>query len=500
MHLLFLCILGLILGTGIFMYIIIMGPTPYHRDGVIGKVHKIMMAAPLSCGVFLLSAFFGCNQRRTRGACFRCTSHLTGERHWYMVAFYICLVWPVEFMYLIMTLPSLEVSLLSKAVSWGLVLISEVLYGFAVFADPGLVTPLDQLDAQRQCSAAKKWNATKRKHWSRNHRTSQVARDAAMSNGAARKGATFSFSPEEEYILNRRYVVDGMIFALAGEEEVDTHYSQAEKDYCALDTTAKVGFGSTCNTCNVRRPSRSRHCRLCGKCVRRFDHHCPWINNDVGEGTQRYFLGFLFFHAVSCTWAFWDLYRAIKQFLVVRNAWGWRIMTHRGVIPLSLGDYFVIIVNYQMMNFCLLFFAFLIALVLYGFWVYQMSYALANITMNEMVKIEEVGSFVEELPSLDLVYQEAVRIRTRLEEVAPRKPKALLKVVEPPHPRENPEFSEGTKKNKKYRKQVRKMIEKDLVVLYNRGWWANLQEVFFPYAAVTDRRVAAVSKVARKYR
>ncbi|CAF2411056.1 unnamed protein product [Rotaria sp. Silwood2] len=50
-----------------------------------------------------------------------------------------------------------------------------------------------------------------------------------------------------------------------------------------------------CTWCLVRRPLRSKHCRECRRCVARFDHHCPWVDNCVGDKTLPYFTGFVFF-------------------------------------------------------------------------------------------------------------------------------------------------------------------------------------------------------------
>ena len=48
-----------------------------------------------------------------------------------------------------------------------------------------------------------------------------------------------------------------------------------------------------CADCEVVRTDRSRHCSICNKCVERFDHHCPWINNCVGLDNHGVFMCFL---------------------------------------------------------------------------------------------------------------------------------------------------------------------------------------------------------------
>lgn len=60
-----------------------------------------------------------------------------------------------------------------------------------------------------------------------------------------------------------------------------------------LELLKKVHPVELCPECEVIRSHRSKHCGTCNRCVERFDHHCPWVNNCVGVNNHNPYLVFI---------------------------------------------------------------------------------------------------------------------------------------------------------------------------------------------------------------
>ncbi|GBE59818.1 zinc finger DHHC domain containing protein [Babesia ovata] len=47
-----------------------------------------------------------------------------------------------------------------------------------------------------------------------------------------------------------------------------------------------------CVACRLYKPPRVKHCYECGRCISRFDHHCPWMSNCIGSNNYKMFMLF----------------------------------------------------------------------------------------------------------------------------------------------------------------------------------------------------------------
>lgn len=64
-----------------------------------------------------------------------------------------------------------------------------------------------------------------------------------------------------------------------------------------------------------RKPDRTHHCRLCDSCIRRMDHHCPWIANCVGYANYKFFFLMVLYGALCCIILMGTFWETVYVFL-----------------------------------------------------------------------------------------------------------------------------------------------------------------------------------------
>merc|ERR1712142_205222 len=69
-----------------------------------------------------------------------------------------------------------------------------------------------------------------------------------------------------------------------------------------------------CHTCRLVKPPRAKHCKITNRCVRHFDHYCPYIYNTVGFKNRHYFAGFTTAITLICLSAHYMSYIYVKHF------------------------------------------------------------------------------------------------------------------------------------------------------------------------------------------
>ena len=154
-----------------------------------------------------------------------------------------------------------------------------------------------------------------------------------------------------------------------------------------------------CRTCGIKcRPARSKHCSVCDRCVAKFDHHCPWINNCVGEKNVKWFLTFLLVHLLMC------LYVCVLTIAFMRMEF-LRAKERHGDLPVGEGVVALANTLLILVHFCFGLYPIqsvttimtgVLSLMLGGFFSYHMRLAAINITTNEMYKYDNI-EYVERL-------------------------------------------------------------------------------------------------------
>ena len=86
--------------------------------------------------------------------------------------------------------------------------------------------------------------------------------------------------------------------------------------------------------CNHVKPDRCHHCRICGVCVLKMDHHCPWVNNCVSYTNYKAFILFLFYAFTFCSYI---VITSLPYFLEIWKV-SFAISVYNRLLPLYILD------------------------------------------------------------------------------------------------------------------------------------------------------------------
>jgi len=70
---------------------------------------------------------------------------------------------------------------------------------------------------------------------------------------------------------------------------------------------------------------RAHHCKYCGRCVLKMDHHCPWVNNCIGFRNYKFFMLFCSYATMTSFYVALTLFTGFVNLLVHRRNihFGW---------------------------------------------------------------------------------------------------------------------------------------------------------------------------------
>ena len=129
------------------------------------------------------------------------------------------------------------------------------------------------------------------------------AKDAMAVLGDAKRDASNGFNHGGRRVSqNGVHSRTGSVGSAYDTEELLSNSSS--KDYLEHPELKAGNWAALCPTCKIVKPWGTKHCSVTNKCVKRFDHYCPWMGNVIGKNNLKDFVFFLVFETLAMGIAF----------------------------------------------------------------------------------------------------------------------------------------------------------------------------------------------------
>jgi len=222
---------------------------------------------------------------------------------------------------------------------------------------------------------------------------------------------------------------------------------------------------SMCKSCKIPRPPRSKHCRVCKRCVARFDHHCQWLNNDIGAKNLWKFLLFLLLTAMLCTYCSYLCFDVFREYILDQKLFDKSYVNSSG--KEGKINHFIIIqymLHHNPSLFSLMIFTIFVSLVLYSFTIHQCFLVSQNITSNETFKWQDLKDFIKQNRGEVSLSDIQKYVESRMTPLQPEDEVDLTKI--------------SHLYVKRREKQVEPVTKSNLLNIYDKGILMNILQLF----------------------
>ncbi|KAJ6236818.1 palmitoyltransferase [Anaeramoeba flamelloides] len=246
-----------------------------------------------------------------------------------------------------------------------------------------------------------------------------------------------------------------------------------------------IYFEEDCPTCNLRKPARSKHCRMLNKCIPKYDHYCGWLMNTIGERNHRIFVLFLVSNLTICLYVCYTMY-CIFKFKVDKSKMFKQVFRDSKGNILEVGFFFMISFLRKVVPrifkqfFVLLFIVFLLLTFLFN----NLFLICKNMTTNEATKFKQLKEYLllqqKSQNTLSIVAHQPENTELTHINNGLNNGNNNNKQNETETDLENAKLNSKINPYAKHHDQISQLDPKNLKNTYNKGIFLNIKQFLFP--------------------